>query len=137
LISLVCSFPGSVYQSASEIYGMLRGKKESKPPVPKRCSSLERPQEVNNSESSAVMGPPPPRTKTGKGFSRGAQRKDSTTSIGVATVPNLPDFNQPSADMSKEGYFLKCVPVSQIPGSLKCSRGFGIVSRRYVILIQP
>lgn len=111
-ISEIKTPAGSLYQSASEIYGILRGKRESKPPVPKRCSSLERPNQANESNNSSVMEPPPPRTKSGKIFSKD-HRKDSEASMKA--VPTLPDFNQAPADMSKKAILLDSYALSLHP----------------------
>lgn len=80
---------GALYQSASEIYGILRGRNEAKPPVPKRGSSLERPSDSNIGASGSAY--PAKTKKCSKGQKHDANGKD---------VP-VPDFNQSSPDMSK------------------------------------
>jgi hypothetical protein len=88
---------GGIYQSASEIYGILRGKTtDTKPPVPKRGSSLERPQ----SAASATPKPLPKNVKS-KEAKKQQQKQAESSSINKIYASNVPDFNQSAEDMSK------------------------------------
>ncbi|ODN05550.1 Metastasis suppressor protein 1 [Orchesella cincta] len=88
------STPGNkIYQAASEIYGILRGKTtDSKPPVPKRGSSLERPGGSNNSSTGTPSSIPKPPRKINSA-------KESGHSESNRHVPHVPDFNPASDDM--------------------------------------
>ena len=98
-----------MYQSTSEIYGILGGRKcDSKPPVPKRCSSLERPQmsssgSVGAGSVTSISSLSSSQHKSGKGAKdkKGGGGGDRSTGVENRVVPNLPDFNQSAPDMSK------------------------------------
>lgn len=85
-----------IYQAASEIYGILRGKStDAKPPVPKRGSSLERPGFSGLSSGSSATIPKPPRK-----VNLSKEAKEAAQAESNKPMPNVPDFEQSSDDMS-------------------------------------
>ncbi|XP_021943180.1 uncharacterized protein LOC110841623 isoform X5 [Folsomia candida] len=91
------SLGGGIYQSASEIYGILRGKSiDAKPPVPKRCSSLERPQ---SAAGGGQIPKPLPKNSKSKEAKKQQQRQEEKDNINKIYASNVPDFNQSAEDM--------------------------------------
>lgn len=76
----------------------MRGKPDAKPPVPKRGSSLERP--TGSSGGSSI--PKPPRKVNALKETKDAAKVESNK-----PMPNVPDFNQSSDDMSKPLKYLQ------------------------------